>query len=117
MGRLFTYGEEGKLSLYVASLSFSNIYYVIRKFVGKAKSLELLDKLEKIVTILPVDERIIRQALVAGFGDFEDAIQNYTAKQLREIKTIITRNTKDYAKSDLAIHTPESYLKLFEPAK
>lgn len=117
MGRLFTYGEEGKLILYAASLSFSNIYYVTRKFVGKAKSIELLEKLEKLVTILPVDERIVRQALVAGFGDFEDAIQNYSAKQLKEIKTIVTRNTKDYAKSDLAIHTPESYLKLFEQAR
>ena len=117
MARLFTYADQGKLVIHIAALSFSNIYYVTRKFVGKTRSLELLHRLDKLVNILPVDEQIIRQALVAGFSDFEDAIQNYTAKQLKEIRTIVTRNTRDYAKSDLAIHTPESYLKLFEQSK
>jgi len=111
--RIFSAGERGELALFVASLSFSNIYYVTRKFVGKEKALELLNHLEKIVNILPVDERVIRQALVAGFTDFEDAIQNYTAKQLEGITVIITCNTKDYRKSDLGIHTPDSFWKTY----
>ena len=115
--KIFTYAEKGEVDLCVSALSFSKIYYVSRKFVEKIKALELLNRLEKIVRILPVDEKIIKQALTSDFKDFEDAIQNYTAKQIKEIKVIVTRNVKDYSKSDLAIYTPESYLKKLERKK
>ena len=110
--QLFTYGEKQEIEIYISSLSFSNIYYVIRRFVGHEKSIELLNSLEKIVKVLPVDRQIIVQSLNSDFKDFEDGIQNYCAKQIEEIQIIITRNVKDYKKSDLAIHTPESYLKI-----
>jgi hypothetical protein len=55
---------------------------------------------------------VLKQALSSNFKDFEDAIQNFCAKQEKEISVLITRNIKDYQKSDLAIHTPDSYLKI-----
>ena len=60
---------------------------------------------------LPVDDKIIRQALVSDTKDFEDAVQHYCAKAAG-VTTILTRNIKDYSKSELAIHSPESYLQL-----
>ncbi len=107
--RIFTYSEKGHIRAMVSALSFSHIFYIIRKLEGGEKAIALLDKLEKIVAILPLDEQIIKQALSSGFPDFEDAIQNFCAKAAG-VRTIVTRDISDYAKSDLAIHTPESYL-------
>ena len=115
--KLFTYAEKREIEVFVSALSFSNLYYVARKFVGKKNTLVLLKNLEKIVTILTVDEQIIKNALLSDYKDFEDSIQDYTARQLKDIKTIVTRNVRDYSKSPLAIHTPDSYLKLLEQKK
>lgn len=112
--KIFTYAEKQEIIIYVSSLSFSKIYYITRKFIGHEKAIDSLRKLERITKILGVDETIIKQSLNSEFKDFEDAIQNYCASQIKEITTIITRNIKDYSKSKLAIHTPESYLKIIE---
>ena len=45
------------------------------------------------------------------FFDFEDAIQYEIAKENQQ-EIIITRNTKDFRKSDVPVFTPEEYLKL-----
>jgi len=62
--------------------------------------------------ILVMDRNAIVQALRSDFKDFEDALQNYSAELNKEIDIIITRNVKDYKNSNLAIMTPDSYLKM-----
>lgn len=48
-------------------------------------------------------------ALASDFGDYEDALQYYSA--LREnVEAIITRNTKDFADSSLSVLTPDEFL-------
>jgi len=51
------------------------------------------------------------QALGSGFKDFEDALQNFSAEQSAEIDIIITRNTKDYRNSKLAVMVPDDFIK------
>ena len=50
-------------------------------------------------------------ALNSDFKDFEDALQNYAAETNGAINLIVTRNTKDYQKSELAVMKPEEFLK------
>ena len=45
------------------------------------------------------------------FKDFEDALQNYSAVKNGKISIVLTRNIKDYKKSELAVMTPETYLR------
>ena len=75
--------------------------------------MDLLQKLESLSEVLPVSKITIRQALSARFTDFEDGIQNFTAVQESNIKTIITRNIKDFKKSELIIQTPEEFILRF----
>lgn len=110
---IFALAEREEIRVYVSSVCFSNIFYITRKIVGFEKSIELLHKLERISTILPVGSMTIKQALTARFSDFEDGIQNFTALQASNIQAIITRNTKDFKKSDLSIQTPEEYITRF----
>jgi hypothetical protein len=53
-------------------------------------------------------------ALNSKFKDFEDALQNFAATRSGEIDVIITRNVKDYSKSQIAVLTPEDFIKSLE---
>lgn len=109
---IFSLSEKGVLELCVSSLSFNNIYYIVRKLAGHKKALELLTNLEKLVIVSPVGKEQIQEGLLSGFKDFEDAIQ-YACARSAGIHTIVTRNVKDYAKAKCAVHTPDSFLALW----
>jgi predicted nucleic acid-binding protein len=108
---IFTLIEQKKLKGYASSLTFSNLYYVLRKFESHTKVISKLDSISTILTILKVDEHTIKKALASGFPDFEDSIQYFSAIENRKIDVIITRNIKDYKKSHISILTPGDYLK------
>lgn len=110
---LFTYIDSGKVRAFVSSLIFSNLFYILRKDNTREKSIEILTKLKSLVTILPVDSKMIESTLQSGFKDFEDAIQYYTAKA-GKCNFIITRNIKDFKSSHIDVGTAEDYLKIIE---
>ncbi|WP_206670806.1 twitching motility protein PilT [Cyclobacterium xiamenense] len=58
----------------------------------------------------PTRNEII-QALKNNFKDFEDSIQYSTALSIEGIEAILTRNVKDYLNSEIAVFSPENYLK------
>ena len=49
-------------------------------------------------------------ALSSDFKDFEDGMQYYTAIE-NNIKTLLTRNLKDYKSAEIAVMTAEQFLK------
>src|SRR5438270_13706344 len=71
--RLFALAELGELTVCVSSLSFSNLYYILRKLKGHTDALALLVKLKRLVRISAVSEPEIQSALSSEFKDFEDA--------------------------------------------
>jgi len=109
--KLFKLIENNKISAFVSSLIFSNLYYIIKKSEGKEKAKNSLKKLKLLVKVLPVDEKIIELGLSSSFNDFEDSIQYYVAIE-NGIKNLITRNLDDYKKSKINIFTAEEFINL-----
>ncbi len=108
---IFTLIDQKKLKGYASSLTFSNLFYVLRKIEPYKKVISKLNSISKILTILKVDNQNIRDAIDSGFPDFEDSIQYFCAMDCKKIEVIITRNTKDYKNSSLPIMTPGDFLK------
>jgi len=108
--KLFTLADKGKLSIYISSLSFSNLNYLLTRQYDARESRRILNSFKVLVKVLPVDDKIIELALSSKFGDFEDAIQYYAAIE-QGIKILLTRNTKDYSLAKIAVLTPEAYLR------
>jgi predicted nucleic acid-binding protein len=108
---IFTLVEQKKLKGYASSLTFSNLYYVLRKFETHKKVISKLDSLSKLVNILKVDDQTIKSALASSFQDFEDSIQHFCASESKKPDAIITRNIKDYKNSELPVMTPGDFLK------
>jgi predicted nucleic acid-binding protein len=108
---IFTLIEQKKLKGFSSSLTFSNLYYVLRKIESHNKVISKLDSLSKMVGILKVEEQTIKNALASGFPDFEDSIQYFSAVDSKKIDVIITRNIRDFKKSEIPVMTPGDFLK------
>ena len=113
---LFDYSEKGKVRIFISSLSYSHIYYVVKKAVGHKEMIEILRDLESISETVDVTKAIIKSALSSDFKDFEDAIQFYTAISNKKITAIVTRDTKGFKSGDLTVMTPEEAVSLVENA-
>lgn len=111
--RLFSLADRGEIKIYVSSLSFANIDYVLRSQYSARHSKQIIAKFKTLVHVLPVENKTIDLAIASDFNDFEDAIQHYAALE-GGIKTLITRKIKDYKNADLNVVTPETYLVKWE---
>lgn len=109
---IFTLIEQKKLKGYVSSLTFSNLYYVLRKVESHNKVIVKLDTISRMFTILKVDQQTIKNAIASGFADFEDSIQYNCALDYKKTDVLITRNIKDYKGSEIPVMTPADYLKM-----
>jgi predicted nucleic acid-binding protein len=76
---LFQAAYEGRATLYVASLSFSHVFYTLRKQFGAQPAREALRKLARLVRVVAVDEGVVQAALDSEFADVEDAMQYFAA--------------------------------------
>jgi predicted nucleic acid-binding protein len=106
--------EKKEITGFVTPVIVSNVYYLLSQKGKQEKVIEKLKTLLSLLEILTIDKNSIMVALDSDFKDFEDALQNYAAELNGKIDIIVTRNTKDYKKSELGIMNPEDFLKSIE---
>ncbi len=109
--RILSLCEKKVIVGYVTPVIVSNVYYLLSQKAKQDKVIEKLKTLLSILEILVVEKNSIMVALNSDFKDFEDALQNYAAELDGTISLIITRNTKDYKKSELGVMSPDDFLK------
>jgi predicted nucleic acid-binding protein len=107
--RIFSLSEKKQITICTTGLVFSNAYYILRKLGSHQKVMEKLSQLAKLIDIIALSKVAVLQALDSKFGDFEDALQHFAAIS-ENVKTIVTRNVKDYKHSELAVLTPDQFL-------
>lgn len=110
--RILSLCDTGSLNGFVTPVICSNTYYLLRQNASHEKVMAKMNQLMMLVDVLQMDRETVMQALNSGFRDFEDAMQNFAATISGSISVIITRNVKDYTKSELGVMTPESFLKI-----
>lgn len=111
---LFELNEQGIIKMYISAVSINNIYYIVRRFLGHKKTIEVVETLIEMTEIIGTTKNEIVQALKNDFSDYEDSVQYSSALNIKDLKTIITRNTKDYRNSSIAVMTPLNFLKMRE---
>lgn len=109
---LFELAENGELEIFLSALSLNNIYYISRKYLGHKQAIEVIVSLTEMTQVVGTTKSEIIQALKNNFKDFEDSIQYSTALTINGIEAILTRNIKDYTASQIAVFTPDDYLKM-----
>ena len=110
---LFSLADKNLIKLYVSSLTFANVNYILSKQLSAGQSRKMLLKFKTLINVLSVNDKIIELSLASDFSDFEDAIQYNTAIE-NGITTLLTRNLKDFRKAEITILTAQQYLKAID---
>ncbi len=108
--KIATLADKGSIEIVVSALTYATTYYLLSRFEPDAAVKEKIRKFKVIASTSDLTEKVIDQGLASKFADFEDSLQYYCALK-SECTTIITRNVKDFKAADLAILTPDEYLK------
>ncbi len=107
---ILSWCEKKKIEGFITPVICSNLYYLLRQTAKHEKVVEKLTQLLTIIDVIPMDRQVVHYALTSDFKDFEDALQNFAAVQLGDIDVILTRNVKDFKKSNIGVMTPENYI-------
>lgn len=107
--KIATLADKRKIEIVVSALSYATTSYFLTKFYGLEKTKDKLRKFKVITEICELDALIIEKGLNSDFSDFEDSLQYYSALRT-ECDIIITRNGKDFKKSQIAVMTPDEFL-------
>lgn len=107
---LFSEADKGKVKLYVSSLSFSNLNYLLSRQYSSDQARMKLLKFKTLVTVLSVTDKIVELSLSSDFKDFEEGMQYFTATE-NGIKTLLTRNLKVYKSAEIIVMTVEQFIK------
>ena len=110
--RLFSLCEAGRIEGYVTPVICSNTYYLLRRTAGHNRVMDRMKQLLSFMQVLSMDKDTVQDALRSGFKDFEDALQSAAAHRSGMIDVILTRNIKDFTRSETGVMTPDSYLKI-----
>ncbi len=100
---VFDGAERGEYYLHICALSFTTMFYSLRKILSREDRINALTQLKEALEVATVDSNVIDMALKSGWKDFEDAVQNFSAVVDPQISAIITRNTKDFKESSLEV--------------
>lgn len=112
--KLFDFSGKGKAKLYLAAVSYNNIYYVVRKHSGHSSTIKIMRSIELLTETIDTTRNIISESLDSEFKDFEDAIQYFSALTFKKIDAIITRNISDFKPSKIPILSPEEAIGVLE---
>ena len=104
---IFNASLSGNVKLFISSVSFNNIYYILRQSLSHNVTIKLLEELSEMTEIVDVTKTIIKKSLKSEFKDFEDAIQYNCALTINKIDFIVTRDSKDFKKSSLPVMNPQ----------
>lgn len=109
--KILSLAEKKVITAVTTGLVFANAYYVLRKLSTHKKVIDNLSKLSGLIEIINLPKKAVISALRSDFHDFEDAIQNFSAAG-EGIKILITRNVKDYKASEMAVMSPDLFLRV-----
>jgi predicted nucleic acid-binding protein len=98
---LFNHAANGRVKLYMSSLSYTTLFYVLKKDNRPEVVLNSLRNLEQLCETVDIGAEVIKAALRIRTGDLEDAVQMHAAIHHKKITAIVTRDIKGFRKSTL----------------
>jgi predicted nucleic acid-binding protein len=108
---IFDLAENGQINLFASSHSIATCHYLLKKYKDEKSLRDILLNLLEYISVISVDEVIIKNGLHSAHKDFEDSIQIFCAGTIPDIEGIITRNIKDFKESHIPAFTPDDICK------
>jgi predicted nucleic acid-binding protein len=102
--RILSAVEAGKATGYIAGITLPNVHYILRDLHKRRDPRPVLESLLGFLEVVPTSKKILQEALVSGFKDYEDGIQHASAVAAR-CTHLVTRNTRDFRNSRMVVAT------------
>lgn len=98
----------------ITAKSITDIYYLTRRCTHSDKETrKIISNLMLLFNVLDTAEIDVKKALLSDISDYEDAVMVETAVRT-EMSCIITRNKKDYLKSNVPVYLPEEFFQMMD---
>lgn len=109
---VFCLAEQSRIDAFLCATTITTIDYLLTRSLPASKAREALWRLISLFEIATVNRPVIERALGSKIPDFEDAVLDEAGK-LAGVDSVVTRNTKDFARSALKIFDPTELLAQF----
>ncbi|MBN1346628.1 MAG: PIN domain-containing protein [Phycisphaerae bacterium] len=107
--RIWSLAEEVRIRGQVSAISYPNVFYIVGRLSGRKAAAKVLQSMRAIFSVVACDERVINQAIEAGFEDFEDAVQFVSAVRVGA-SCIVTRDPDHFPRTEMPILSPTEFL-------
>ena len=100
---------EKKLFGFIAAHEITTLsYFLLKEKKDKNKAADIISALLDMFNIIPIDEKILREALFSPVKDYEDAVIEVSSVK-NSIDYIISRNLGDFKSARVQVCTPEQF--------
>ena len=111
--QLFEASEEGTVDTCISALTYSDLFYILRKDNGAPTTISILSDLRKISDVIPVSIQTVDWALSCKWKDFEDALQYQSAVEAG-CNAVVTKNLHDYRMATpLPVYSPAKFISTY----
>jgi len=112
--KIFSLADNNKVKLYISTLSIANTHYILHDVLKVKNARQIIGKFKVLVNSVALSDKIIELALNDNnFKDFEDGIQYYSSLASKS-DIIVTRDLKDFKKSNIPVMNPIEFLTNWE---
>ena len=105
--------ERSEIIGFLCATTVTTIHYLLSKHLEKESAITSINSIMALFEIAPVNRLVIENALQSKFTDFEDSVLHESARHAGA-EYIITRNIKDFKKSEIPTFTPTEFLSILE---
>ena len=106
---LWTAIESGLGQGLVPAHGVTTIFYILEKAQGSAFARSGVEDLVRVFGVAPVDEAVVKKALVLAWADFEDALCA-AAAEASACDALVTRDPSGYPEPPLPVIDPAAAL-------
>lgn len=105
--------ERSEINGFLCATTVTTIHYLLSKNLDKEKAITSINSIMSLFEIASVNRLVIENALKSKFTDFEDSVLHESARHAGA-EYIITRNIKDFKKSQIPVFSPSEFLSILE---
>lgn len=105
--------EHGWAHGWIAAHSLTTLFYLLSRYRSGEYARMIIAELLRLLSVAPVNQKVIECALSSPYRDFEDAVQMMAAVQIGA-NYLITRNVRDFEPGPLPVLQPAEFLTLID---
>jgi len=108
--------EKGEIEGWICGTTVTTIFYLLAKQLSSKIANQHVREILKIFNVSNINRVVLEDALENNFNDYEDGVL-YESAIHANLEAIISRNQKDFDKSEIPVYSPTVFLEALDMLK